>query len=152
MNQFMLDTNAFNAILDTQNIEPSKLSCCGELFVTHVQLNEIQDTQKLERLTPLLEVFKAIDQETISTAAAVYGVSEWGGAEWGNADGSYDKILLLLEQKGRKSRGNTKDALIGVTALKRQFTLVTNDPRLLASVVELGGSAITLEEFLVNTG
>jgi len=146
----MLDTNAFNAILDAPNIEPSKLSCCGELFVTHVQLDEIHNTRKLERLTPLLAVFKAVAQETVSTTAAVYGVSRYGMAEWGNAKGDYDKILLLLKQKDGKSRRNTKDALIGVTALNRQYTLVTNDPRLLATIVEMGGSAITLEELLAK--
>ena len=149
----MLDTNAFNVILDTPNLEPSKLSRCGKFFVTHVQLNEIQATKKPpERLSELLAVFETVEQDTVPTAAAVFDVSEYGNAEWGDANGDYDRILLLLKQKGGGNRGITKDALIGVTALKRQYTLVTNDARLLATVVEMGGSAITLKELLANAG
>ena len=153
MNQFMLDTNTFNVILDTPDIEPSKLSCCGKFFVTHIQLNEIQATKKPpERLSKLLAVFETVEQDTVPTAAAVFDVSEYGNSEWSDANGDYDRILLLLKQKRSKSRGNANDALIGVTALKRRYTLVTNDPDLLASVIEMGGSAITLKALLANAG
>ncbi len=96
----MLDTNAFNAALDA-NIEPLRLSRCGELYVTHVQLNEIQATKQSEPLIKLLAVFNAVDQDTIPTAAAVWDVSESGNAEWGDANGDYDRILLLLNKKTR---------------------------------------------------
>jgi hypothetical protein len=100
---FMLDTNAFNQALDS-GLEPSLLSSRGALFVTHIQLNELQATKKTDRLSQLLGVFSAVEQETVPTAAAVWNVSEWGGAEWGSADGTYDAMLASLNGRNRSKK------------------------------------------------
>jgi len=143
---FMLDTNAFNRALDS-DIDPKLLSCRGPLLVTHIQLNELQATRRIERLNQLLTVFSSVDQETIPTAAAVWGVSEWGGAEYGSAGGVYDEMLASLNKKNGNKNNNAQDILIAVTAYKRDFTFVTDDGDLSIVLREIGGVAETFEEF-----
>src|SRR6266568_7586797 len=144
---FMLDTTVFNRVLDGA-VDPASLSSRGKLFVTHVQLNELQATRRSERLKQLLGVFTAIDRERVSTAAAVWGVSEWGGAEYGDADGAYGTMLRSLNARNDSKDNNAQDILIAVTALKRGYTLVTNDRDLAAVFQESGGKAIAFEELM----
>ncbi|MFC4311237.1 type II toxin-antitoxin system VapC family toxin [Steroidobacter flavus] len=147
MPAFMLDTNAFNRALD-KGIDPKTLSGRGHLCITHVQVNELQATKNSDRLTSLLSVFEAIEQESVPTAAAVWDVSEFGAAEWGGADGLYDKVLTSLSKRNNNKDNNVRDVLIGVTAIKRGLTLVTNDRDLATVVREHGGNSISFEELL----
>ena len=142
----MFDTNAFNRALDT-GVDPEILSSKGELFITHVQLNEIQATRNEARLDALLRVFTAIEQEKVPTSAAVWGVSEYGGAKYGDANGLYNTILNELNQRNGRQRGNTRDALIAVTAIQRNYTLVTNDSDLAMVIQSNGGTIETFEDF-----
>ncbi|SRR6266849_1605675 len=144
---FMLDTNAFNRTLDGA-VDPASLSSRGKLFVTHIQLNELRATRRSERLEQLLRVFTAVNQEKVSTVAAVWDVSEWGGAEYGDANGAYGAMLESLNSRNGGKENNTRDILIAVTALKRGYTLVTNDRDLAAVLQESGGKAITFEELV----
>ena len=146
---FMLDTNAFNRALDS-GIEPKLLSGHGPLFVTHVQLNELQATKKTDRLDQLLSVFVSVEQEAVPTAAAVWDVSEWGGAEYGSADGSYDAMLAKLNSKNGNKKNNAQDILIAVTALKRDYILVTDDKDLAAVLLDFGGRAEAFDEFVAR--
>ncbi|HZF20487.1 MAG TPA: PIN domain-containing protein [Burkholderiales bacterium] len=143
----MLDTNAFNRALDG-SVDPVSLSSRGKLFVTHVQLNEIQATPSKERLEQLLGVFAAVDQEKVPAAAAVWDVSEWDSAEWGGADGAYAAMLASLNARNNSKKSNARDVLIAVTALKRAYTLVTDDRDLAAVLQESGGKAITFEQLV----
>lgn len=144
---FMLDTNAFNRALDS-GIDPSVLSRCGRLFVTHIQLNELQATKRTERLDQLLAVFTSMEPEKIPTAAAVWSVSEWGEAEWGSANGGYDAILADLDKRNGKKKNNAQDILIAVTALNHRLTLVTDDASLSSVFRKFGGTAESFDEFL----
>lgn len=143
---FMLDTNAFNRALDS-GVDPLRLSKRGRLYVTHVQLNELQATKQSERLNQLLRVFEAVEQESIPTSAAVWDISEWGRAEWGDADGGYDALLKRLDELNGGKNNNAQDVLIAVTALKRNLILVTDDEDLTTVLKEFGGSAVSFEEF-----
>ena len=144
---FMLDTNAFNCALDS-GIDPKALSSRGPLYVTHVQLNELQKTKKpVGRLDQLLSVFGSVEQESIPTSAAIWDVSEYGAAEYGSAGGAYDAMLARLDQLNGGKRGNARDILIAVTALKHRYTLVTEDKDLKAVFLEFGGSAESFTEF-----
>ncbi|MEO6697529.1 MAG: PIN domain-containing protein, partial [Gammaproteobacteria bacterium] len=146
---FMLDTNVFNRALD-EAVDPASLSSCGRFFVTHVQLNELRATRSSDRLEQLLRVFNAVDQERVPTAAAVWGVSEWGGAEYGDTDGAYGTMIESLNARNGSKENNARDILIAVTALKRGYTLVTNDRDLAAVLKESCGKTITFEELLKN--
>lgn len=144
---FMFDTNAFNRALDC-GIDPQSLSRRGPLYITHVQKNELQATKNTQRQAALLAVFDAVEQEAVPTAAAVWGVSEWGGAEWGDAGGLYERMLTSLNTLNRSKENNARDVLIGLTVLKRGLVLVSDDRDLRSVVRELGGEAISFEEFL----
>ena len=77
---FMLDTNAFNRALDI-GVDPARLSRRDPvLYVTHVQLNELQATKRTERLDQLLRVFEAVEQEAVPTSAAVWDISGVGSS------------------------------------------------------------------------
>lgn len=144
---YMLDTNAFNCALD-RGVDPKHLSRRGALYVTHVQLNELQGTKKpAGRLDQLLRVFGSVEQESIPTSAAVWGVSEYGGAEYGSAGGTYDRMLARLNQLNGSKRGNARDILIAVTALRHEYTLVTDDNDLKTVFLECGGNAESFLEF-----
>jgi len=143
----MLDTNAFNCALDS-GVDPEALSSRGPLYVTHVQLNELQNTKKpAGRVDQLLSVFGSVEQESIPTSAAVWDVSEYGAAEYGSAGGAYDEMLARIDQLNGGRRGNMRDILIAVTALKHRYTLVTDDKDLKTVFLEFGGNAESFAEF-----
>ncbi|MEA3197457.1 MAG: hypothetical protein QOF32_1509 [Gammaproteobacteria bacterium] len=145
--EYLLDTNAINAALD-QNIEPARIASRGAVFITHIQVNELQATKRSERQVALLEALRAIDPVRVSTSAAVWNVSEWGEAQWGDAHGLYQPLLSALNARNGGKRNNQQDALIGVTAIAREMILVTNDADLAAAVQELGGVALPFESFI----
>jgi len=57
-------------------------------------------------------------------------------------------MLESLNSRNGGKENNTRDILIAVTALKRGYTLVTNDRDLAAVLQESGGKAITFEELV----
>ena len=144
---FMLDTNAFNRALDA-DLDPAALARRGELYVTHIQHNELHATTNIERRQRLMGIFAEVEQVVVPTAAAVWGVSEYGGAEFGNAGGAYNKMLLSLNARNRGRANNSQDILIAVTALTRGYILVTNDRHLSEVLREAGGTALAFEDFL----
>jgi predicted nucleic acid-binding protein len=149
MADVMLDTNAFNRLLDG-GVSTGAMFQRHSLFVTHIQQNELQATRNATRRKQLLEVFTAVEQTVVPTAAAVWDVSEYDGAEYGSADGEYDLVLAGLNQRNGGKPNNAQDALIAVTALKRSLLLVTNDGDLAETMRERRGSVTTYEEFVAN--
>jgi hypothetical protein len=149
MASYLLDTNAINRALDL-SIDPGDLRRRGELFVTHVQLDELRQTRRPERLEALLGVFQQIGPERVSTSVAVWNESKWDEAEFGteSANQLYQSLHQKLDARNGGKPNNVKDALIGVTALVRALTLVTNDRDLAEVTRELGGDAITFEDFV----
>jgi len=154
--KFMLDTNAYNQLLDNDiSVENLK----GEFFTTHIPEDELNNTQKEERRKLLNAKFKEVHHKELPTESAVWDVSRWDKSKWtesntptesfivgtsrvGGAkigDGvSYSKILEFLEKTKPKDRGNIKDALIGETATKREMILVTDDYGLFYAVTNKG--------------
>jgi predicted nucleic acid-binding protein len=147
MPDYLLDTNAFNRSLDL-NIDPSTITRRGAVFVTHIQVNELSATRRTDRQLALLEILQKIDPARVPTSAAVWNLSEWGGAEWGDANGLYQPLLAALNERNGAKSNNPQDALIGVTAISRGLTLVTNDADLAATVREMGGDVMSFEAFI----
>ncbi len=143
--KFMLDTNAYNALLNNDiSIEQLK----GEFFTTHIPEDELNNTKDDERRKQLNAKFKEVQQKEISTESAVWDTSKWNKSKWTESNtptesfvlrtsrlsgaklgnGSiYHELLSYLEKAKPKDRGNIKDALIGETAIKNEYVLVTND-------------------------
>ncbi len=146
MNHYMFDTNIFNEILD-QKIDVTSITNAS-LYVTHIQLNEIQATKREERRNQLLQTFHEVDKEAIATESAVWDVSEWDNAKWGSKNGLYQPIVKRLGEFNKKKKNNTQDALIAETAIVNNQTLVTNDEDLQKVIGEFEGKAIDLNTFI----
>ena len=142
----MLDTNIFNHILDNKILIenfPENLN----LFITHIQLDELEKTRDQNRRKMLLTIFKKIDQENIPTESLVLSVSKLGKAKLGDENGLYKKIKLDLDEKEIK-QNNKQDALIAKTTIKNGLILVTDDSDLLEVTQKYNGEVINLEDFL----
>lgn len=149
MNHYMFDTNIFNEILD-QEIDITSITNAS-LYVTHIQLNEIQSTKREERRNQLLQTFHEVDKEAIATESAVWDVSEWGNAKWGSENNLYQPILKRLGELNKKKKNNTQDALIAETAIVNNQILVTNDKDLQDVISEFGGKVIDLSTFMSSS-
>lgn len=143
----MFDTNIFNRILDGQ-IDVKTLPNTEPFYVTHIQRNEIENTKNAERREALLRTFHGIDHSQVPTESAYWGISEWGAAKWSDDDGVIEGMIEKLNQKNKNKKNNGLDALIGETAIKNEYTLVTDDNDLREVVMEMGGTVIDFEEFL----
>jgi predicted nucleic acid-binding protein len=149
MTGFMFDTNVFNRILDG-NIGVGSLPSSKPYFVTHIQRNEIENTKKPERRNALLSTFHSVDKTQVPTESAYWGISEWGAAKWSAEDGVIEKIIEKLNAKNNNKKNNGLDALIAETALKNRHVLVTDDRDLSEVIQEMGGSAVSFQDFLLT--
>src|SRR3989338_2816811 len=161
--KFMFDTNIFDSILD-KKIDISKFPNNYEFFIVHIQRDEIEAIQKPEKLNrknKLLEFFKGLNQEKIATESFVLGTSKLGNAKlskvptesmvwdvsrWDESKWTSEDNIIEKLRKGNLK--HTEDALIGETAIKNNFILVTNDETLLNKIKSLDGRAITFEQFI----
>ena len=149
ISKFMFDTNIFNAIIDGE-VSLGAVNESHEYFVTHIQRDELDATSNKERRKELLKVFEVITPVSIPTESALWDTSDWDSSKWSKKGGLYDRILKQLEKEKPHDRGNIKDALIGLTAIKTGITLVTDDRALRETIKELDGVAICLSDFKRN--
>ena len=142
----MFDTVIFNRIVE--NCLPvERLPKCLDLYVTHVQQDELNGTGDPEKKARLNRVFGDLGPEMISTESAVWGVSKWGQAKWTADDNLWKPIRDALDLKKRK-RNNIQDALIAETAIRRGFTLVTEDTNLVEVTNSYGGQCISFQDMM----
>lgn len=149
MTGFMFDTNVFNKILDG-GIDVGPLLSDKPYFVTHIQRNEIENTKSPERREALLNTFHSVEKTQVPTESAYWGVSEWGAAKWSAEDGVIEKIIEKLNAKNKNKKNNGLDALISETALKNKHVLVTDDRHLREVIQDMGGRAVSFQDFLVT--
>lgn len=133
----MFDTNVFSNIANG-NISGELIPQEWQPVATHIQWDEIQQTQNEVRRAEIVGVFVEYLVEKLPTSTAVWGVSKWGEAEWTGPSSHYQTILDQLnigcankQNKTRYLTNNPKDALIADTCAQRGLTLVTNDRALL---------------------
>lgn len=147
---YLLDTTVFNDILD-DNLS-ADLFANSLLFVTHIQLDQIDRTSNEIRKNQLLRTFKMVSAEKLPTASAVFDVSRWDEASW--SDGVlFQAILDKLQatdgkRKAKNYTGQLADGLIAETAIRQNLTLVTNDQNLSKVTKEFGGEVVSLEQFV----
>ena len=146
MTAYMLDTNAFNHVLD-DNI-PVEAVRGLHLLATHVPWDELNATalKNPTRAAALLAVFEQIAPDIAVTELAVWNVSNWNQAKYTSGDGVFERMSARLseldKEAGKKHRdplNPTRDALIAETAIKIGATFVTGDQSLRSLVVEFGG-------------
>ena len=138
----MLDTNIFNDILN-KNIRLSSIRENIKCFVTHIQLDEIKQTQNEERKKKLLEIFNKVTDKKIPTDTFVLGVSRLGQAKLSNGK-LYKSILDKLNKKNKNKKNNDKDVLIAETAKNNGFALITHDMDLFKVATKFGVVIVNL--------
>lgn len=140
----MFDTTAFNSFVKGEI--PVKLITGHSIYATHIQWDELNDTKDDKRKAALTQGFMKISPTSVSTESAVWGTSKWGKSKW-TSDDKCRQIKTDLDNL-EKHRNNRKDALIAETAIKNDFTLVTNDKNLVTATQKHGGTCICFEDFL----
>ena len=141
---YMFDTTAFNSFVKGEM--PVKLIAGHSIYATHIQWDELNDTKDDELKAALTQGFMNISPTSVSTESAAWKVSKWGKSKWATDD-MCRQIKFDLD-KLKKHHNNKKDALIAETAIKHDFTLVTNDNHLTAVTHRYGGNSIDFEDFL----
>jgi predicted nucleic acid-binding protein len=144
---YMLDTNVFNHVL-RDSVDVHTLRAGRALFVTHIQLRELQATTNQTKRDQLRSVFREILPSQVPTESAIWDVSEWDECKWGAEDGLFDHMLVALNRRNRCKENNRLDILIAETALRNGFGLVTDDHDLAEVFREFHGHALSLHEFL----
>lgn len=126
--EFMFDTNLFGDLIDSEidDISLQKVKDNKDratFYVTHVQLDELNENEDEEARGRLLDAFTELMDEKISTEDFVWGVSRWNRAKWGEGN-LYENIKKKLPGD---SKNNWRDGVIASTAIKNNITLVTAD-------------------------
>ncbi len=166
----MFDTRAFNLILDG-GFPLESLKDRVVAYATQIQRDEISNTKNSERRSALLQVFKDVVSESVSTDSVVLGVSRlgearlggervvptesavWDVSRWDEAkftanDNLYTPIKTGLDTMNKGKRNNVQDALIAETSIKGGYVLVTDDTDLIEVTKQYGGKCTSLEELL----
>lgn len=142
--KYMFDTNIFDDIVNGKlgiaDIGRYKNFKKAEIYVTHIQIdenNKCSDVDKRARLNIFMVKIRPI---LIPTSSCAFDRSRFDESKFG------DGIIFNKIKKGNIK--HVEDALIGETAIKEGIILVTNDRRLKNIVIELGGNALFLNEFI----
>lgn len=141
-------------------------------YVTHLQVDEINNTKEESRRLSLLGIFQAIRNEKMPTESGIFDTLRFNKSKFSEertiqptasfvlgvsaqdmtkfSDGNFYNLLLKdLNKINPKGKGNNiKDALIAETSIKNKFILVTADCALYAVVKKIGGDVLRWEEFL----
>lgn len=144
--EIIFDSHVFDYILDgtlsINKILDSKTKGF-EYYMTHIQIGELSDCPEPDKRTKLALVKTRIAPILIPTESFILGTSRLGHARIG--DGAvFSQITKTSENKEKF----TNDALIGETAIKGGFTLVTNDVKIRNKVNSEGGEAVSVQEFI----
>lgn len=142
--KYIFDTNIFDNIINEKlkisDIAKYKNYKKAEIYITHIQIDEINkcnDEDKRARLSIFMVKIRPI---LIPTSSCAFDVSRFDESKFG------DGIIFNKIKKGNIN--HVEDVLIGETAIKEGIILVTNDRRLKNIVMELGGNALSLNEFI----
>jgi len=142
--KYIFDTNIFDDVvsdkLKISDIVKYKNYKKVEIYVTHIQIDEINKCSDVDKRARLNMFMVKIRPILISTSSCAYDVSRYDMSKYG------DGIIFNKIKSGNIN--HVKDALIGETAIKEGIILVTNDKRLRNKVIELGGKALFLNEFI----
>ena len=149
--EYMFDTNAFDEVLKSEEISVESLAQCGAtFFATHIQLDEINKIpthheDMARKRKQVRDLYRQLFRE-VPTESFVFDISRFGVAKL--SDGRlYDQLHSALDEFKKKDN-NSQDALIGETAIKNNFVLVTQDKNFRKVVQEYGGKSISFGDFV----
>ena len=131
--RIMFDSNAFDKLLEN-DLEITAFPSWYHFYSTqtqHDEIKQIKDKEKRDKLLDLFSAFKQIDNESLTPD-----------------DTTIDDPNTDLFQK---LRGNNdrydNDAMTGITVIRENMILVSEDERLRKKVKQNGGKAISFDEF-----
>lgn len=173
MNAYMFDTNIFNRICDSE-VDPASVITGKKIYVTHIQLDELNNTPNESRRENLLKIFSNLNTENIPTESAAWDISKWDEAQWSDekimptqsavlgvsrvglcslGDGILYEDLLknLMSKKKKDGERNIKDALIAETCIKNKFIFITDDRALFEVSKDFGCVVMRWNAFLNTT-
>ncbi len=142
----MFDTVIFNRVVE-QKVSVELLAEYVNVYATHIQRNEINETPCPEKRAKLNQVFVDLVLEERPTESAVWDVSEWDNARWTRDDNLSQPIKDALDTRKRKNN-NIQDALIAETAIKNNFILVIDDGHLREEASKFGAECMSWEELM----
>ncbi|HUJ42219.1 MAG TPA: hypothetical protein VLW52_01305 [Opitutaceae bacterium] len=116
----------------------------AEYFITHIQHDELSAVPSEERRSRLLAQLQVLEPAAALTESMVVGISRVGACRVSDAR-EYTALLAALDLK-RKKKNNSKDALIGETALRNRMTLVSADGPLCDVMRAEGGAVIPFKK------
>lgn len=137
--KYLLDTSAVNRLLDGQ-LSMEDLPEESEFFITHLQVDEINNTSDSDRRARLSLFQHTLRPKVIPTETLVFDVSRFDHAKLSNG-ALYRELLDSLDTRGGRRVNKIRDALIAETALKQGLCLITADESL-ADVAELHGGEV----------
>lgn len=142
--KYIFDTNIFDDIVNEKlkisDIAKYKNFKKVKIYVTHIQIDEINKCSDVDKRARLNIFMVKIRPILIPTSSCAFDISRFDESKFGDG--------IIFNKIKRGNIKNVEDALIGETAIKEGITLVTNDKRLMNIVMELGGNAISLNEFI----
>ncbi|CAH1087064.1 hypothetical protein [Candidatus Nitrotoga sp. 1052] len=138
---YVVDTNIFNKLVDG-TINVNDLPSDGPFIATHIQIDELNNTNDRERRARLFLMFAEVRPEIVPTDSFVWDVSRWDQAKY--SDGViFNKLKQDLDALNKSKSNNIQDVLIAEVAILNSFTLLTSD-RHLAQVVKNQGGKVVL--------
>jgi hypothetical protein len=140
--KYVVDTCVFNWLADGL-IQKEDLPCDGGFAITHIQVDEINNTKDGDRRARLSLMQISLRCELIATQTFLFDVSRLDYAKLGDG-----KIFIALRDELNLLNGNKKsnirDALIAEATIVNRYTLLTADADLKAVTENHGGTVILL--------
>jgi len=134
---YIVDTNIFNRLVDGI-ITPDDLPSDGLFVATHVQIDEINNTNDKERRARLFLKFVEVGPKIVPTESFVLEVSRLDHGKL--SDGVlFAKLKQDLDTMNKSKPNNVQDVLIAEVAIVNGFTLLTADGDLCEVVKRHGG-------------
>ena len=144
MRGIMFDSNAFDKILDgtikIEDLEKSKE--IFDYYITHIQTDELSNVpdSKKEKRNRFTLFLLHLAPRIIPTSCTILGHSRLNYCCLGKAE-YYNQLL-------NESKNNINDSIIGETAIKNNLVIVTEDEKFKKKIIDIGGEAKTVSEFL----
>jgi predicted nucleic acid-binding protein len=123
--KYVVDTCVFNWLADGV-LTRDQLPSDGGFAITHIQVDEINETKHQERRARLLLVQASLRCELLPTQSFVLDVSRLDHAKLGDGQ-LFGSIRAELDTLNRNKKSNTRDALIAEAAIANGYTLLTAD-------------------------
>ena len=149
----MFDSNIFDKLVERPDLVES-ITGCVDVIATHVQRDEIDQTPVPDTKAQLRRIFgDLVSNEShvrgeglVATESAVWNISKWNSSKWSRGDGMLEQLRGSIRPDAKRYVNRTRDALIGETAIKNGFVLITEDVPFRRKVRSLGGISMSWEQ------